>query len=101
MVSATIITTIIIALIAVALGGAYTTGKLDPIIQRLGMMLFKAKAEAEKKKLQAQGMKEGQDFMDDQLKGNQQAGQVAEGMGNIGGNMGNMGGGFGDKNPLN
>lgn len=63
MVSATIITTIIIALIAVALGGAYTTGKLDPIIQKVGMMLFKAKAEAEKQKLQAQGLKEGQDFV--------------------------------------
>ena len=64
MVSATLITAIIIAVLAVALGGAYTTGALDPIIQKLGVMLFKARAQAEKKKLQAQGMKEGQDFMD-------------------------------------
>ena len=63
MVSTYIIISAIVAFIAVALGAAYTGGALDPIIEQLGIMLFKAKAEAEKKKLQAQGMKEGEDFV--------------------------------------
>ncbi|WYZ45403.1 hypothetical protein EsH8_VIII_000719 [Colletotrichum jinshuiense] len=64
---------------------AYQQGMLDPIIEQVGIMLFKAKAEAEKKKLQAQGMKAGQDFVDDQLKGNKQAADVADGIGSFGG----------------
>lgn len=63
MVSTYIIISAVIAFIAVALGAAYTTGALDPVIQQIGIMFFKAKAEAEKKKLQAQGMKEGEDFV--------------------------------------
>ncbi|KAK2040282.1 hypothetical protein LZ31DRAFT_557975 [Colletotrichum somersetense] len=47
--------------------------------------MFKAKAEAEKKKMQAQGMKAGQDFVDGQLKGNKQAADVADGIGSVGG----------------
>lgn len=47
--------------------------------------LFKAKAMAEKKRLQAQGMKAGQDFVDSQLAGAQQADQVKAGVGAIGG----------------
>ncbi|KAH7317755.1 hypothetical protein BKA65DRAFT_557166 [Rhexocercosporidium sp. MPI-PUGE-AT-0058] len=85
MVSTYIIVSAVIAFIAVALGAAYTTGALDPVIEQFGIMFFKAKAEAEKKKLQAQGMKEGQDFVGDQLKGNQQASDVASGLGGIGG----------------
>ncbi|KAG4414574.1 hypothetical protein IFR04_012272 [Cadophora malorum] len=85
MVSTYIIISAVIAFIAVALGAAYTTGALDPVIEQMGIMFFKAKAEAEKKKLQAQGMKEGEDFMDDQLKGNKQAGDIASGLGGIGG----------------
>tara|TARA_R110002060_G_scaffold3457_4_gene5442 strand:- start:1016 stop:1237 length:222 start_codon:yes stop_codon:yes gene_type:complete len=67
MVSTYIIISAVIAFIAVALGAAYTTGALDPVIEQMGIMFFKAKAEAEKKKLQAQGMKEGEDFMDGEL----------------------------------
>ncbi|KXH53819.1 hypothetical protein CSAL01_01171 [Colletotrichum salicis] len=84
--------------LAVLIGGtfAYQQGMLDPIIEQVGsldpnadtrtsIMMFKAKAEAEKKKMQAQGMKAGQDFVDDQLKGNKQAADVADGIGSIGG----------------
>lgn len=67
MVSATLITAIAVAILAAGIGAAYTSGALDPLLQKLGMMFFKAKAQAEKKKLQAQGMKEGQDFMDGKL----------------------------------
>lgn len=59
-----IIIAVVIAIIAVALGGAYTQGYLDPVIEKIGIFLFKAKAEAEKKKLQAEGLKEGEDFLD-------------------------------------
>ncbi|KAK1641163.1 hypothetical protein BDP81DRAFT_390450 [Colletotrichum phormii] len=73
--------------LAVLVGGtfAYRQGMLDPIIEQVGIMMFKAKAEAEKKKMQAQGMKAGQDFVDDQLKGNKQAADVADGIGSFGG----------------
>lgn len=67
MVSATIIGAIVVAVLAAGIGAAYSSGALDPLIQQLGMMFFKAKAQAEKKKLQAQGMKEGQDFMNGKL----------------------------------
>jgi len=83
MVATTLIVAIVIAVLAAALGGAYTTGALDPVIQKLGKYFFKAKAKAEQKKLQAQGMKEGQDFVEDELKGNQQAGEAAQGLGKI------------------
>ncbi len=63
MVSTYVIVSVIISLIAVTLGAAYMTGALDPAIEQMGIMVFKAKAEAEKKKLQAQGMKEGEDFV--------------------------------------
>ncbi|EJT74529.1 hypothetical protein GGTG_08369 [Gaeumannomyces tritici R3-111a-1] len=43
---------------------AYNEGYLDPCIQKIGVYLFKAKAMAEKKKLQAQGQKAGRDFVD-------------------------------------
>ncbi|EFQ27621.1 hypothetical protein CGRA01v4_03013 [Colletotrichum graminicola] len=73
--------------VAVFLAGffAYQQGMLDPVIEQIGIMLFKAKAEAEKKKMQAQGMKAGQDFVDGQLKGNKQAADVADGIGSVGG----------------
>lgn len=63
MVNAYLIASVVIAVIAIALGAAYTTGALNPLIEKLGVYYFKMKAEAETKKLQAQGMKEGQDFV--------------------------------------
>ncbi|OLN95632.1 hypothetical protein CCHL11_04890 [Colletotrichum chlorophyti] len=74
-------------LVAVFAGGffAYQQGMLDPIVEQIGVLIFKAKAEAEKKKLQAQGQKAGKDFVDDQLKGNKQAADVADGIGSFGG----------------
>ncbi|EHL01353.1 hypothetical protein M7I_2686 [Glarea lozoyensis 74030] len=57
-----IIVSIVVALVTVALTAAYMTGALDPVIKEMGVLFFKAKAEAEAKKMQAQGMKEGEDF---------------------------------------
>ena len=106
MVKAFLIVSAIIALIAVALGGAYISGALDKVIELVGIYLFKAKAKAEEKKLEAQGLKEGEDFFKGEshleqvccylvyvltfigigeLKGNQQANEVKEGLGGIGG----------------
>ncbi|KAJ9154970.1 hypothetical protein NKR23_g2158 [Pleurostoma richardsiae] len=64
---------------------AYEQGYLDPVIEKIGVYMMKAKAKAEQKKLQAQGLKEGEDFVDSQLKGNQQAAQLQEGIGGLGG----------------
>ncbi|PBP28433.1 hypothetical protein BUE80_DR000498 [Diplocarpon rosae] len=85
MVSTYIIISAIVAFIAAALGAAYTAGALDPVIKEIGIFFFKAKAEAEKKKWQAQGMKEGEDFVSDNLTGNEQANKVANSFGDIGG----------------
>ncbi|KAK2629564.1 hypothetical protein QTJ16_000384 [Diplocarpon rosae] len=85
MVSTYIIITGVVAFIAAALGAAYTAGALDPVIKEIGIFFFKAKAEAERKKWQAQGMKEGQDFVSDSLKGNEQANEVANSLGDVGG----------------
>jgi len=63
MVATLYIISAVIAIVAVAMGVAYATGAADPVIQEIGIWFFKAKAEAEAKKLQAQGMKEGQDFL--------------------------------------
>lgn len=63
MVYTSLIISIVVAVLAIALGGAYVSGALDPLIQQLGVLFFKAKAEAEVKKLQAQGLKEGEDFV--------------------------------------
>ncbi|KAL3420074.1 hypothetical protein PVAG01_08573 [Phlyctema vagabunda] len=79
MVSALVIVSAVVALIAVALGGAYVSGALDPIIEQIGFYLLKAKGEAEAKKLQAQGLKEGQDFVKGDLPGNQQANDAVKG----------------------
>ena len=57
-----LIVSAIVALIAVALGAAYMSGALDPVIEQIGIYLFKAEAKAEEKKLEAQGLKEGEDF---------------------------------------
>jgi hypothetical protein len=54
---------IVIAIIAVALGVAYQTGALNPIIEKIGVYYFKAEAKAEEKKMEAQGLKEGEDFL--------------------------------------
>lgn len=58
-----LIVSVIIAIIAVALGAAYTTGALDPVIEKIGVIIFKAEAKAEEKKMEAEGMKEGEDFL--------------------------------------
>ncbi len=63
MVNAYLIVSAIIAILAVALGAAYTTGALDPVIEKIGVYFFKAKAKAEEKKMEAQGEKEGEDFL--------------------------------------
>jgi len=67
MVSAYLIISAVVAVIAIALGAAYSSGALDPVIEQIGIFFFKAKAEAEAKKLQAQGLKEGEDFVKGEL----------------------------------
>jgi hypothetical protein len=52
----------VVAVVAIALTAAYMAGLLDPVIEEMGVMFFKAKAEAEANKMQAQGMKEGEYF---------------------------------------
>jgi hypothetical protein len=54
---------VVVAIIAVALGVAYQTGALNPIIEKIGVYYFKAEAKAEEKKMEAQGLKEGEDFL--------------------------------------
>jgi len=83
MVSAALIVAIITAVIAVALGAAYQTGALNPLIEKVTMYIFKAEAKAEEKKLQAQGMKEGEDFFKGQLGGNQKADEASQGLGKV------------------
>jgi hypothetical protein len=58
-----LIISVVIAIIAVALGVAYQTGALNPIIEKIGVYYFKAEGKAEEKKMEAQGMKEGEDFL--------------------------------------
>lgn len=47
--------------------------------------MMKAKAEAEAKQMQAQGLKRGEDFVDSDLDGNKQADGIKEGLGSLGG----------------
>jgi len=84
--SFSLLTSLLVAL-AVAGGGyfAYQQGYLDPLIEKAGVFVFKAKAAAEAKEMQAEGMKAGEDFVGSQLTGNEQAEQVKEGLGSIGG----------------
>lgn len=64
MLTTILLLSIVVAAIAAGLGGAYMAGMLDDVIEKIAMYLFKAKAKAEKKKLEAQGLKEGQDFLE-------------------------------------
>ncbi|KAB5577866.1 hypothetical protein GE09DRAFT_533904 [Coniochaeta sp. 2T2.1] len=79
--------TTLLTLLLLGAGGyfAYQQGYLDPLIEKAGVLVFKAKAVAEAKEMQAEGLKAGEDFVGSQLKGNQQADQVKEGLGGIGG----------------
>jgi len=61
---AILISLFIVSVIAAGLYFSYEQGYLDPVIEKIGVYMFKAKAAAEKKKLQAQGMKAGEDFLD-------------------------------------
>lgn len=64
---------------------AYDQGYMDPLIEKFGVYMMKAKAEAEAKQMQAQGLKRGEDFVDSDLKGNNQADEIKEGLGSLGG----------------
>ncbi|RDW74112.1 hypothetical protein BP5796_07554 [Coleophoma crateriformis] len=81
-----LIISITVAVIAIVLGAAYMTGAADPYMEKVAIWVAKAKGVAEAKKLQAQGLKEGQDFVKGELAGNQQASAIAdEGLGALGG----------------
>ncbi|PMD25794.1 hypothetical protein NA56DRAFT_642063 [Hyaloscypha hepaticicola] len=75
---------VVIAFIAIALAFAYQTGALDPIIEKIGVYFFKAEAKAEEKKMEAQGMKEGEDFLKSEISGNQKADMLNENIGDMG-----------------
>ncbi|TAQ86364.1 hypothetical protein B7494_g5312 [Chlorociboria aeruginascens] len=75
-----LIVSAVVALLAVVLGSAYVSGALDPVIEKIAVLVFKGEAKAEEKKLQAQGLKEGEDFLKGDLKGNKQADGVKEGL---------------------
>ncbi|CAN8103000.1 unnamed protein product [Discula destructiva] len=64
---------------------AYNEGYADPLIEKVGIYMMKAKAEAEAKEMQAEGLKRGEDFLDSELKGNQQADEIKSGLGGLGG----------------
>ncbi|POS77209.1 hypothetical protein DHEL01_v204406 [Diaporthe helianthi] len=64
---------------------AYDQGYMDPLIERFGVFMMKAKAEAEAEEMQAQGLKRGEDFVDSVLKGNKQAQDIKAGVGSLGG----------------
>jgi hypothetical protein len=55
----------LLIVLALTAGGyfAYQQGYLDPLIEKVGVLLFKAKAVAEAKEMQAKGMKAGEDFV--------------------------------------
>jgi hypothetical protein len=113
---------LILAATALALALAYQRGLLDPYIRMISEKIFKAKAVAEKKKLESQGKKEGRDFVEGsyflstsifntytdrdagQLSGNQQAAQAAQGnlgkesLGGFRENARDLGQGLGDTN---
>jgi len=67
MLTTLLITTGILAALVAAVVAAYMSGALNPYIEQIGMYFFKAKAKAEEKKLEAQGLKEGQDFFKSEL----------------------------------
>ncbi|KAJ0113882.1 hypothetical protein J7T55_010126 [Diaporthe amygdali] len=64
---------------------AYEQGYMDPLIEKFGVFMMKAKAEAEAKEMQAKGLKRGEDFVDSELKGNKQAQDIKAGVGSLGG----------------
>lgn len=64
MVSAALIVSIIVAAIAVAIAGAWFAGVFQPLIEKIALYFFKAKAKAEVTALKAQGKKEGVDFLE-------------------------------------
>ena len=59
-----LLTTLLVTLLLSA-GGyfAYQQGYLDPLIEKVGVLVFKAKAVAEAKEMQAKGLKAGEDFV--------------------------------------
>ncbi|KAK6065849.1 hypothetical protein SCUP234_02651 [Seiridium cupressi] len=80
-----LVSLVIVSILVAGSFVAYEQGLFDPLIEKVGVLMFKAKAEAEKEKYQAQGLKAGEDFVDSQLKGNKQAEDVISGKGLVGG----------------
>ncbi|CAK7262451.1 hypothetical protein SEPCBS57363_000038 [Sporothrix epigloea] len=83
--SSLILSAVAVLAVVIAALFAYEQGFLDPVIEKIGVYFFKAKAKAEEKQLESQGREAGSDFLDGQLKGSQQADDVKSGLGSIGG----------------
>lgn len=64
MANAYLVTSAVVAVLAMAVGAAYMAGALDLVIERVWMMFFEARAEGEEKKMEVRGMKEGEDFFE-------------------------------------
>ncbi|KAK6520809.1 hypothetical protein TWF506_001052 [Arthrobotrys conoides] len=73
-----ILYSIIFAILVAAVGAAYASGVLDPIIGEIAKYMLKAKAEAEVQGLKAQGLQEGQDFLREEVPGSQQAAEISD-----------------------
>ncbi|ROW09460.1 hypothetical protein VMCG_02229 [Cytospora schulzeri] len=80
-----LVSLIAVVIVMAASWFAYDQGYMDPLIEKFGVYVMKAEAEAEAKKLQAQGLKRGEDFADSELKGNKQADDIKKGFGSLGG----------------
>ncbi|KUI68813.1 hypothetical protein VM1G_04236 [Cytospora mali] len=80
-----LVSLITVVIVMAASWFAYDQGYMDPLIEKFGVYVMKAKAEAEAKQMQVQGLKRGEDFADSELKGNKQAGELQEGIGSMGG----------------
>jgi len=81
---------LLITTIILLTSAAYLTGMLDSYIKTAEFYILRVEAGAEAKKLQAKGLKEGEDFVAGDLKGNQHADELKKDLGGIGG----LGGGL-------
>lgn len=59
-----LVTLLITILLVAGTTKAYQDGYMDPVIEKVGVYMMKAKAEAEAKEMQAEGLKRGEDFLD-------------------------------------
>ncbi|PSR74083.1 hypothetical protein BD289DRAFT_487477 [Coniella lustricola] len=79
-----LVSLLLVVILSAAGWYAYEEGYMNPLIEKVGVYMMEAKAEAEAKEMQAQGLKRGEDFLDSELKGNKQAEDLVQGVGSLG-----------------